>query len=223
MASIVIGRIFKREVYIDTCLYIMKERIRQLMDQAKLSQQDFAAKLGISPASLSSIFTGRTNPTNNHVMAVHRAFPDININWLMFGEGDAHVSMNNSLGDDVNSNAGISSEDFHASPEDENMFHPSIAGFGMSDVVSHSVHGDAPTLFSGQGCGQAGYPEKTLVKGSPNSSLGGVLPKEFRGSRSPSSSFDNNTNFIDKQVRKIKEIRVFFDDGTYEAFVPSSK
>lgn len=94
MASIVIGRIFKREVYIDTCLYIMKERIRQIMDQAKLSQQDFAAKLGISPASLSSIFTGRTNPTNNHVMAVHRAFPDININWLMFGEGDAHVSMN---------------------------------------------------------------------------------------------------------------------------------
>ena len=28
---------------------------------------------------------------------------------------------------------------------------------------------------------------------------------------------------IDKPSRKIKEIRVFFDDGTYESFVPSSK
>ena len=28
---------------------------------------------------------------------------------------------------------------------------------------------------------------------------------------------------IDRKERKIKEIRVFFDDGTYESFVPSSK
>ncbi len=30
-------------------------------------------------------------------------------------------------------------------------------------------------------------------------------------------------NIIDKPVREIKEIRVFFSDGTYEAFVPSGK
>lgn len=69
----------------------MKDRIRLVMERAQLSQQDFARKLEISPASLSSIFTGRTNPTNNHVSAVHRAFPDINVNWLMFGEGDMYL------------------------------------------------------------------------------------------------------------------------------------
>ena len=46
----------------------MKERIRCIMEYVQLTQQDFAAKLNISPASLSGIFTGRTNPTNNHVM-----------------------------------------------------------------------------------------------------------------------------------------------------------
>lgn len=71
----------------------MKDRIRQIMDDAKMSQQDFAAKLGISAASLSSIFTGRTRPTNNHVQAIHKAFPEININWLLFGEGDSHLSV----------------------------------------------------------------------------------------------------------------------------------
>ena len=66
----------------------MKDRVRQVMTWAKLSQQDFATYLEISPASLSSIFNGRTNPTNNHVQAIHRAFPEINVNWLMFGEGE---------------------------------------------------------------------------------------------------------------------------------------
>ena len=65
----------------------MEERIRQVMDFLGLSQQDFAQKLGISPASLSNIFNGRSKPTNNHVQAIHRAFPKINTNWLMFGEG----------------------------------------------------------------------------------------------------------------------------------------
>ncbi|MCI6725324.1 MAG: helix-turn-helix domain-containing protein, partial [Bacteroidales bacterium] len=41
----------------------MKDRIRRVMEYAHLSQQDFALRLGMSPASLSSIFTGRTNPT----------------------------------------------------------------------------------------------------------------------------------------------------------------
>ena len=66
----------------------MKNRIKEVMEYANLSQQDFAARLGISAASLSSIFTGRTNPTNNHVSAIHRAFPEINVNWIMFGEGN---------------------------------------------------------------------------------------------------------------------------------------
>ena len=73
-------------------LYYMKDRIRRVMEYAHLSQQDFALRLGMSPASLSSIFTGRTNPTSNHVKAIHNAFPEININWLMFGEGEQLVA-----------------------------------------------------------------------------------------------------------------------------------
>ena len=52
----------------------MKDRIRQLMDDQNLSQQEFAQRLNLSAASLSSIFTGRTNPTNKHVLAIHHAF-----------------------------------------------------------------------------------------------------------------------------------------------------
>ena len=52
--------------------------------------------------------------------------------------------------------------------------------------------------------------------------------RSSRGSTYGSQSRMNASNMqavkiIDKPSRKIKEIRVFFDDGTYESFVPSSK
>ena len=70
----------------------MKERISQIMQSHKMTQRDFAAALGISPSSLSSIFNGHTSPTNNTVQAIHRRFPEISITWLMFGEGDMETT-----------------------------------------------------------------------------------------------------------------------------------
>ncbi|RKV82203.1 MAG: XRE family transcriptional regulator, partial [Alloprevotella sp.] len=58
------------------------------MDHFGFSQQNFAAKLDVAPATISSIFTGRTNPTNKLVQAIHKAFPTVDTNWLMFGEGE---------------------------------------------------------------------------------------------------------------------------------------
>lgn len=72
----------------------MKDRIFQIMKQEGLNQKDFAATTGISPATLSSIFNGRTSPTLNHAEALHRRFPKLNMSWLMFGEGDMYVQEN---------------------------------------------------------------------------------------------------------------------------------
>ena len=57
--------------------------------------------IGAFSASLSNIFNGKTNPTNNHVSAIHRRFPDININWLMFGEGDMYTTVSDETKDGV--------------------------------------------------------------------------------------------------------------------------
>lgn len=83
----------------------MKERIRQIQDREGMSQKDFAAAIGISQASLSSIYNGRTLPTNRHVEAIHKRFPEISTNWIMFGEGemllsDADAAHNSTLSED---------------------------------------------------------------------------------------------------------------------------
>ena len=48
----------------------MKDRIRDLMESLHKSQQEFAQMIEMSPASLSSIFNGRTKPTLTIVEAI---------------------------------------------------------------------------------------------------------------------------------------------------------
>lgn len=139
----------------------MKDRIYQLMKTLGLTQKEFAAKLCVAEGTLSSIFNGRTKPTNNLVNAVHTFFPEVSINWLMFGEGDMYA----------------------AAP---------------SDQPSAEPHDDAQPVLD--------FPEQ------PKEQLMAVPPilEEIRDS----------VKNLNKPPRKPIEIRVFFDDGTFEIFCP---
>ena len=68
----------------------MKDRIRQVMESQHMTQQVFADYIGLAPATLSSIFNGRTRPTLNVVEALKKKIPDINTDWLMFGSGEMY-------------------------------------------------------------------------------------------------------------------------------------
>lgn len=65
----------------------MKDRIAQIMQKEGLSNVEFAEKIGISTSSLSHIFNGRNKPSLEVVMRIHKAYPHINLNWLLYGEG----------------------------------------------------------------------------------------------------------------------------------------
>lgn len=171
----------------------MKERIRTVMDYAQMTQQDFAARLGISPASLSSIFTGRTNPSQKQVMAIHHAFPEINISWLMFGEGEMIVSSSTPSPHEASSKK-------DAAPVSEMSAAPKMPRslFDQDPMTSSPVVADHPH-----------FPQPAQ--------------RENANTYRQNLASLQITKNIDKPSRKIKEIRVFFDDGTYESFVPSNK
>lgn len=175
------------------------------MEQTGLSQQDFAAKLSISPASLSSIFTGRTNPTSNHVTAIHRAFPDISLNWLMFGEGDMHDG----------SAAPASSSDELLSLDDQTLPSSTADAPHTSPTSSPAM----ASMFSVDAFEPSAPQHPSVVAPTPSPHQ---RPVRGQQDQRPVSAM-RNVNIIDKPERKIKEIRVFYDDGTYEAFVPSAK
>ena len=110
----------------------MKDRIKQIMAQEHLNQKEFAATTGISPATLSSIFNGRTSPTLNHAEALHRRFPRLNMSWLMFGEGDMYIKEGQAGSSSGEDGAVLSGDLF--------------ADGGAADGLANPSKGDSPDL-----------------------------------------------------------------------------
>lgn len=176
----------------------MQDRIRQIMDHYGLSQQNFASQLGVAPATISSIFTGRTNPTNKHVQAIHKAFPEIDTNWLMFGEGEMMISL-----DSTSAEKGIGGEGHPLSVDESSessLFGEELSGGNTGTAMGSAVQNAGAMVGNARGLRRDG----------------GVLSQQYAG-------ILETANLMDKKPRKIKEIRVFYDDGTFEVFSPSSK
>ena len=142
-----------------------------------MTQQVFADYIGLAPATLSSIFNGRTRPTLNAVEALKKKIPNISTDWLMFGSGEMYLSAENS--ESQTSQSGQFAEqsmldfDQPSSPTPQNL-----------SPTSQNVYSVKPTRLE-------------------------TVREELKT--------------IDKPQRRIKEIRVFYDDQTWETFEPSKK
>ncbi|MBQ8455609.1 MAG: helix-turn-helix transcriptional regulator [Bacteroidaceae bacterium] len=151
----------------------MKDRIRALMNHMGMSQKNFAEEICISPGTLSSIFSGRNKPTLNILNNIHERFPEVNMDWLMSGNGEMFGSAA-----------------------------PVSPAADAGETGSHAMQNPASGLPI-----QPGFMDQHFAhpQTAPQTSLSALEGKIF-----------------DKTARKIAEIRVFYDDGTYEIFSPKS-
>lgn len=143
------------------------------MESQHMTQQTFANFLGMSAASLSSIFNERTKPTLNTVEAIRSKLPSINLEWLMFGKGPMYVD-------------------------------------GKDDQAEGVVDGRP---------NQTSEPMLDFTP-TPEVAVSHQQPASPTGFRSVQNQSKNNLNYFDKTKRQITEIRVFYDDQTWESFVP---
>ena len=65
----------------------MGERIRKLRKHLKLSQAEFGQKIGLKPASISDLETGRTSITERNIKLICNQF-NVDYIWLTSGNGD---------------------------------------------------------------------------------------------------------------------------------------
>ena len=158
----------------------MKDRIRQVMESQHMTQQVFADYIGLAPATLSSIFNGRTRPTLNVVEALKKKIPNISIDWLMFGSGEMYLNqVVNPQSEKPVSERGI----FDQSP--------------MLDFEQNPV--DAPQ------------------------NIGQMVQNHVPIKNSRLEPIRDEVKILDKPQRKVIEIRVFYDDQTWDTFVPMKK
>ena len=151
------------------------------MEDQHMTQQVFADFLQQSPATLSSIFNGRTRPTLNIVDSIKTKIPDISVEWLLYGTGEMYVSHPAPTSDDTLDNSG----------DDQELM----------------LNFDNPVSISSNGH-QISSPSANIQQGVRNTRLE-MVREELRT--------------LEKEPRRVTEIRVYYDDQTYETFVPAKK
>lgn len=68
---------------------MMRRRIIEIIDNLKLDRASFADKIKMKPATLSHILTGRNDPSLNIAIQIARAYPQVSMDWLIKGTGEA--------------------------------------------------------------------------------------------------------------------------------------
>lgn len=167
----------------------MKDRIRQIMENLHMNQGAFASFIGTPPATISSIYTGRTRPTLSIVESIKQRVPNVSLEWLMFGIGSMYDTANSdsTLSEHTQQELNFTSTDTPPAPDANSMYNVPGAQLRAEEHQEYSDEQQSPTPYH-----NAINRQKEMMR--------------------------MDMKFIDKPQRKIKEIRIFFDDGTYESF-----
>ena len=80
-----------------TKVFIMKERLLQLLDLEQLSPSKFADIIGVQRSSVSHVISGRNKPSYDFLQKTLSAFPGLNASWLIMGEGTMYEKMGRNL------------------------------------------------------------------------------------------------------------------------------
>lgn len=178
----------------------MKDRIKKIIESQHMTQQEFAETIKVAPATLSSIFTGRTAPSLKIVEAIKSRFPDISTDWLMFGRG--------AMTDYKDAESG-SQLAAHPSPTGQETvdFAVGNAASLSQDVATDSIPASvASSVADGQSAG--------------GRQASGISAGRRNADNRPAINGFHMVNNCDTKERKIVEIRIFYDDQTWETFVP---
>ncbi len=71
----------------------MIDRINLILKAKNITPRLFAEEIGIQPSGMSHILSGRNNPSLDFVMKVVSRYPEIDIKWLVLGQGEMYASV----------------------------------------------------------------------------------------------------------------------------------
>lgn len=183
----------------------MRERIKQIIEREGMGQSQFADFIGVNRPTLSHILAGRNNPSMEVIMKIHQNFPKINVLWLLDGvgayEGDAVADYPNGvlLEDNV---VDSTYAPLHAREELPTQTAATANGHQQARFYQGELFAENP-IFTAESTGAAKN-RKEMPLQTPQ--------------KSPYLS-EKQIEYTQKTLqRKIVEIKVFYDDGTYETF-----
>ena len=193
----------------------MRERIKQIIEREGMSQSQFADFIGVNRPTLSHVIAGRNNPSIEIVLKIHQKFPKINLTWILDGIGpyvngeeEKHFS-NNFHEEQIKDNIELSSQRESTIGKETIESHPNIQPSiqpSIGDTPSHFYQGD---LFA----------ENPIFVTESMSTTKKRKEMPLQPPLKVPYMSDTQTDYARKFLqRKIVEIKIFYDDGTYETF-----
>lgn len=155
----------------------IKGRFKQIMEREKLTAGAFAESIGVAQATISHILGARNKyPSTEVLLRLHNRYPNINLEWLLTGEG----SMSNNDSEADNSDVMINND------------------FDYPLFAENPINSDESPNDSKN--------RKEIALEKPSDMYKPIKKQEVI--------------YKERPPRKITEIRIFFDDNTYETFKP---
>ena len=174
-----------------------RERIELLMKCYDLSPSQFAERTGIQRASVSHIISGRNKPSLEVMLKVYDAFPGVDLKWLMTGVGEEPVRR--SAPETVPAATDTLFTGVNAALQNQqtenNLFTPIVEPVMQEDLKPRRIPVQQPVR------------EKVV--------------SEVRARRAPANRLAQMAAL--QPDKKIKEIRIYYSDGTYETLVPENR
>ena len=173
-----------------------RERIELLMKCYDLSPSQFADRTGIQRASVSHIISGRNKPSLEVMLKIYEAFPGVDMKWLMMGVGEAPVRQAlpevavNTLQETLFAEHAVVQQ------TDSPLF-----AAPSTEPVLPAVEESKPR----RSAMQQSQREKVAPEPRPRRSLQGGRLAQMTAVQPD---------------KKIKEIRIYYSDGTYETLIP---
>ncbi len=194
-------------------------RLKQYMGKNGIPVSVLADTAQISRPTLSQILSGRNKKVSNEVIAkLHAAFPDLNIMWLLFGDGDMEVDANKKTSVDQN---GLFGASLDAKTLDFEQDIDKVTPNQSSPNPEQS--GDANLPFGDSSMDEFDFERSQRINSAASSKIRPAMqsttPKEYQRVQAQGSGI----SFHPDTTKKVQQIMVFYSDNSFEIFTPAGK
>ena len=171
-------------------------RLKNFLEQAGISNSQFADNCDIPRPTLSQLLNGRNKKVSDEVIGkIHRAYPSLNIMWLMFGDGEMLLSAASSQNESGDMGAADYRNDSH-----------------QEDKGQRAISFDEDSLMGFQGPSS-----KNQQRVANPSSMTETLQSMMRSAAGRTSKRGSSND----GDRHVVNIFVFYSDGRFERFEPA--
>ena len=172
-------------------------RIKTFMSALNIANSQFADTCRIPRPTISQILNGRNKKISDELIGkIHDAYPQLSVLWLMFGEGDMFVDANMQISEPKKGD-NIDFDNSNSSVEEEVM-----GRLDFEAPIAESTSDKFQTKNQQRNIKNVEYKEDESMIGASK-----VIDK-------PAISINTSP------TKQVIEIRVFYNDNSYEIFVP---